>query len=177
MLALLGFGSGLSNGAVSLVGLDEEGAADLVLVQDAVGHLQDGAGRKALSRHHPRALWRQTKALGTQSLHEPWSERAYPCMDIQKSTDINMIFGCQSSVIHTSVDIHINMQLWISMYGHSAMNIRKNKYPCMDFQKSPDIDMIFGCQSSVIHTSVDIHIDMQAVISIEGHYAMDILKI
>ena len=33
--------------------------------------------------------------------------------------------GCQSSIIHTSVDIHINIQAGISMQGHSAMDIRK----------------------------------------------------
>jgi len=54
---------------------------------------------------------------------------ANPCMDFQKSTDINMdirmIFGCQSSVIHTSVDIHMDIQARISLQGHSAMDIRK----------------------------------------------------
>ena len=39
-----------------------------------------------------------------------------------------MIFGCQCSIIHTSVDIHIDIQAGISMQGHSAMDIRK-KYP------------------------------------------------
>ena len=34
----------------------------------------------------------------------------------------------------------------------------------------------FLCQSSIIHTSVDIHIDVQAGISIQGHSEMDILK-
>jgi len=36
--------------------------------------------------------------------------------------------------------------------------------------------MIFGCQSSIIQTSVDIHIDIKAGISIQGHSAMDIRK-
>jgi len=40
-----------------------------------------------------------------------------------------MIFGCQSPIIHTSMGIHINIQAEISMQGHSAMDIRKNKYP------------------------------------------------
>jgi len=46
-----------------------------------------------------------------------------------------MIFGCQSSIIHTSVDIHIDIQAWISKQGHFATDIRKqqismNGYPC-----------------------------------------------
>ena len=36
-----------------------------------------------------------------------------------------MIFGCQSSITYTSVDIHIDIQAGISMQGHSAMDIRK----------------------------------------------------
>jgi len=36
--------------------------------------------------------------------------------------------------------------------------------------------MIFGCQSSIIPTSVDIHIDIQAGISMQGYSAMDISK-
>jgi len=35
-----------------------------------------------------------------------------------------MIFGCQSSIIHTSVDIHVDILAGISMQGHSAMDIR-----------------------------------------------------
>jgi len=34
--------------------------------------------------------------------------------------------------------------------------------------------MIFGCQYSIIHTSVDIHIDIQARISMQGYSEMDI---
>jgi len=52
-------------------------------------------------------------------------------MDFQKSTDINMdihVFLCQSSISHTSAYIHIDIQAGISMQGHSAMNIRKQKY-------------------------------------------------
>jgi len=46
-----------------------------------------------------------------------------------------MIFGCQSSIIHTSVDIHIDIPAGISMKGRPAMDIRKrqismNVYPC-----------------------------------------------
>ena len=36
--------------------------------------------------------------------------------------------------------------------------------------------MMFGCQSSIIHTSVDIHIDIQGGISIQGHSEIDIRK-
>jgi len=38
---------------------------------------------------------------------------------------ISMIFGRQSSIIHTSVDVHIDIQARISMQGHSAKDIRK----------------------------------------------------
>ena len=62
---------------------------------------------------------------------------ANPCMDFQKFLDINMgihDFLCQSSIIHTSVDIRIDIQVRISLQGHSAMDIRKqcisiNGYP------------------------------------------------
>jgi len=30
-----------------------------------------------------------------------------------------MIFGCQPSILHTSVDIHIDIQARISMHGHT----------------------------------------------------------
>ena len=36
-----------------------------------------------------------------------------------------MIFGCQSPIIHTIVDIHIDIPARISMQGHSTMDIRK----------------------------------------------------
>ena len=36
-----------------------------------------------------------------------------------------MIFGCRSSIIHRSVDIHIDIQAGISMQIHPAMDIRK----------------------------------------------------
>jgi len=46
-----------------------------------------------------------------------------------------MIFWCQSSIIHASVDIHIDIQAVISMQWHSSTDIRKqwifmNGYPC-----------------------------------------------
>ena len=53
---------------------------------------------------------------------------AYPYMDFQNSRIskwISMIFGCQFSIIHISVDIHINIKFGISMQGHSAMDISK----------------------------------------------------
>jgi len=75
-------------------------------------------------------------------------------MDFQKSTDINMaihVFGCESSNIHISVDIHIDIQARVSMQGHSVMDIRKQKvfingYPC-----------VYGYQFSIIHAFTDIH--------------------
>ena len=36
--------------------------------------------------------------------------------------------------------------------------------------------MNFGCQSSIIHTSVDIHIDIQAGIPMQGNSTMDIFR-
>jgi len=39
-----------------------------------------------------------------------------------------------------------------------------------------DIHIIFGCRSSIIHTSVYIHIDIQAGMSMKCHYVMDIRK-
>jgi len=64
--------------------------------------------------------------------------RAYPHMDFQKSTVITwiaMIFGCQSSILLTSVDIHIDIQTGIYMQGHFTMDVRErwistNWYPC-----------------------------------------------
>jgi len=52
-------------------------------------------------------------------------------MDFQESTDIwiSMIFGCHSSIIHISGDIHIDIQARISMEGHPEMDIRNNEYP------------------------------------------------
>jgi len=43
-----------------------------------------------------------------------------------------MIFGCQSSIIHTSVDIRIDIQAGISMQGNSAWISVNIQYPCMD---------------------------------------------
>ena len=53
-----------------------------------------------------------------------------------------MIFGCQSSVIYASVDIHIAIQAGVSMPGHSAIGIRKHKYPRVDIH-------FYGYQSSI----------------------------
>ena len=39
-----------------------------------------------------------------------------------------MIFGYQYSIIHTSVDIYIDIQARISLQGHSVMDIRKHPY-------------------------------------------------
>jgi len=51
-------------------------------------------------------------------------------------------------------------------------------YPYMDFQKSTVFNMDirdFGCQYSIIH--VDITIDIQAGISMQGHSTMDVREI
>ena len=36
-----------------------------------------------------------------------------------------MIFGCQSSILHKCVDIHVDIRAGISMQGYSAMDIRE----------------------------------------------------
>jgi len=58
-------------------------------------------------------------------------------------------FGRQSSIIHTSVDIHIDFQARISMQGHSAMDIRKQLIS-MDIHAFMDIrlqlSMLYGHQ-------------------------------
>jgi len=74
-----------------------------------------------------------------------------------------MIFGCQSSIIHSSVDIHIDIQARISMQGQSAMDIRKqqisiNGYPCF-----------YEYQSSIIHAFMDIHLDILEFLWISMH--------
>jgi len=51
--------------------------------------------------------------------------------------------------------------------------------PCMDFQKSMDINMDiheFWMTRLQLSISVDIHIDNQERISMQGHSAMDIRK-
>ena len=40
-------------------------------------------------------------------------------------TWISIICGCQSSIIHTSVDIQIDIQAGVSMQGHSALHIHE----------------------------------------------------
>jgi len=52
-----------------------------------------------------------------------------------------MIFGCQSSIIHTSVDIHIDIQAPISMQGHSAMDIRKQEMSINEYPYFMDISL------------------------------------
>jgi len=58
-----------------------------------------------------------------------------------------MIFGCHSSILHTSVDINIDIQARISMQGHSTMNV--HEYLRMD---------IHVLWTSVFnHAFIDIH--------------------
>jgi len=57
-----------------------------------------------------------------------------------------MIFGYQFSPIHTSVNIHIDIQAGISMQEHSAMDIRKqymsmNEYLCFFMDISLHLSM------------------------------------
>jgi len=89
---------------------------------------------------------------------------ANPCMDFQKSTDFNTDihdFGWQSSIIHTSVDIHIDTQARISIQGHSAMDIRKelipiNGYPCFYGYQSYYL-CFYGYPFGYPWISMDIH--------------------
>jgi len=67
-----------------------------------------------------------------------------------------MIFGCQSSILHTSVNIYIDTQARISMQGHFTMDVRRtwistNGYPCfMDIRLQLSI-------RAFIYIHVDIH--------------------
>jgi len=77
-----------------------------------------------------------------------------------------MIFVCQSSIIHTSLDIHIDIQAGVSMQGHSAMDVRKqyisiNGYTCFH-----------GYQSSIIHAIMDIRLDILGFLWISMQLAM-----
>jgi len=92
-------------------------------------------------------------------------------MDFQKSTVIHVDihdFGCQSSILRTSEDIHIDIQTRIPMQGHSTMDVRQtwistNGYPCL-----------YGYQSSIIHDFIDIHSDIHWFLWISMHgLAMD----
>ena len=65
-----------------------------------------------------------------------------------------MIFGCQSSIIHTSVDIHIDIQARISMQGHFAMDSRKQKNPLMDIHVFMDISL------QLSYNTMDVHLDI-----------------
>jgi len=78
-----------------------------------------------------------------------------------------MTFGCQSSVIHTNLDIYIDTQAGISKQGHSTMVvggtwISANGYPCF-----------YGYQSSIIHAFIDIHLDIHRLLRILHGLAMD----
>ena len=80
-----------------------------------------------------------------------------------------MIFGCQCSIINTSVDIHIDIQAGISIEGYSAMDIRKrqifmNRNPCF-----------YGYKFSIILAFMDIHLDIHRFLWITMY--MDLLWI
>jgi len=63
--------------------------------------------------------------LVTSRVRESVANPAWISKNPRISTWISMIFWCQSSIIYTSVDIHIDIQKWIFMQGHPAMDIRK----------------------------------------------------
>jgi len=84
---------------------------------------------------------------------------AYPYMDFKNpriSIWISIVFGCQSSILHTSVDVHIL--------------ITKQGYPCKDilqwmsveheYLRMDDIHSFYGYQSSIIHAFINIHLDI-----------------
>jgi len=75
-----------------------------------------------------------------------------------------MIFGCQSSIIHTSVDIHIDIQARISMQGHSAMDIRKQEMSINGYS------WFYGYQFSIIYAFMDIHLDILGCLWISMHW-------
>ena len=72
-----------------------------------------------------------------------------------------MTFGCQSSVIHTNLDIYIDTQAGISKQGHSTMVvggtwISANGYPCFyGYQSS--IPCFYGYPFGYPWISMDIH--------------------
>jgi len=82
-----------------------------------------------------------------------------------------MIFGCQSSIIHTSVDIHLGIQARISMQGHSTMDIRKNKYPQIDIHVFMDISLQL---SMLLWISIWISLDFYGYPCIELLWILDL---
>jgi len=79
-----------------------------------------------------------------------------------------MIFGCQASIIHTSKDIHIEIQAGITMQGYSAMDICKNNYPWTDIHVFMDISLQL---STISWTSIWISLDFY------GYSCIDLLWI
>ena len=98
---------------------------------------------------------------------------AYPYMDFKNpriSIWISIVFGCQSSILHTSVDVHIL--------------ITKQGYPCKDilqwmsveheYLRMDDIHSFYGYQSSIIHAFINIHLDIHWFLWMSMHgLAMD----
>ena len=69
---------------------------------------------------------------------------------------ISMIFGCQSSILHTSVDIHSDIQAGISMQGNSTMDVRQtwistNGYPYvfMDISLQLSMSLLISIRISI----------------------------
>jgi len=74
-----------------------------------------------------------------------------------------MYFGCHSSIIHASVDTHLDIQASVSIQGHSTIDIRwiwisTNRYQCF-----------YGYQYSIIHVFMDIHWDIHWFLWIYMH--------
>jgi len=74
-----------------------------------------------------------------------------------------MIFGSQSSIIHESLNIQIDIRAGISMEGQSTMDVRgtrisTNGYSCF-----------YGYKSSIIHYFKDIHSDIHRFLWISLH--------
>jgi len=71
-----------------------------------------------------------------------------------------MIFGCQSSILHTRVDIHINIKAGISIQGHSTIDVRKtcistNGYSCL-YGHVFNYQLFYGCPFGYPLISMDI---------------------
>ena len=56
-----------------------------------------------------------------------------------------MLFGCQSSIVHKSVEIRIDIQAGISFQEYSAMDIRKQYISMSGYPFFMDISFNYPC--------------------------------
>jgi len=104
-------------------------------------------------------------------------------MDFKISTDINMdilIFGCQYSIIHTSMDINIDIQAGISRGIYPCKDILQwisvnNKHPLIDINVlwisvfNYSYPCFYGHPFGYPWISVDIHAPTWYGFSIQGY--------